>query len=101
MQQLMLYLLCECFTLLTHVVTLAQVILSEGKIIFLSSYLGMLTLASESFLYLLFPLYWQGVYIPILPSALMTCLQAPVPYIIGVERKSRDPDFPPEDVSQP
>ncbi|KAF9084380.1 hypothetical protein BGX23_010580 [Mortierella sp. AD031] len=79
------------------IVTVIEVILSEGKIIFLSSYLGMLTLASESFLYLLFPLYWQGVYIPILPSALMTCLQAPVPYIIGVERRSRDPDFPPED----
>ncbi|KAF9909377.1 hypothetical protein EC991_008762 [Linnemannia zychae] len=79
------------------IVTVIEVILSEGKIILLSSYLGMLTLASESFLYLLFPLYWQGVYIPILPSALMTCLQAPVPYIIGVERRSRDADFPPED----
>ncbi|KAG0099792.1 hypothetical protein BGZ93_005866 [Podila epicladia] len=79
------------------IVTIIEVILSEGRVIFLSSYLGMLTLASESFLYLLFPLYWQGVYIPILPSALMTCLQAPVPYIIGVERRSCDPDFPPED----
>ncbi|KAG0309502.1 hypothetical protein BGZ97_013052 [Linnemannia gamsii] len=82
---------------LNSVPIVKNVILSEGKIIFLSSYLGMLTLASESFLYLLFPLYWQGVYIPILPSALMTCLQAPVPYIIGIERKSRDSDFPPED----
>ncbi|KAG0040977.1 hypothetical protein BGZ82_003587 [Podila clonocystis] len=79
------------------IVTIIEVILSEGRVIFLSSYLGMLTLACESFLYLLFPLYWQGVYIPILPSALMTCLQAPVPYIIGVERRSCDPDFPPED----
>ncbi|KAG0294716.1 hypothetical protein BGZ98_001683 [Dissophora globulifera] len=82
---------------LNSVPIVKNVILSEGRVIFLSSYLGMLTLASESFLYLLFPLYWQGVYIPILPSALMTCLQAPVPYIIGVERRSRDSDFPPED----
>ncbi|KAF9094187.1 hypothetical protein BGX27_001508, partial [Mortierella sp. AM989] len=79
------------------IVTLIEVMLSEGKIIFLSSHLGMLTLASESILYLFFPLYWQGVYIPILPAALMTCLQAPVPYIIGVERSCCDPDFPPED----
>ncbi|GJJ75255.1 hypothetical protein EMPS_07613 [Entomortierella parvispora] len=79
------------------IVTVIEVILSEGRIIFLSSHLGMLTLASESFLYLLFPLYWQGVYIPILPAALMTCLQAPVPYIIGVERSCCDSDFPPED----
>ncbi|KAG9070147.1 hypothetical protein KI688_009479 [Linnemannia hyalina] len=60
-----------------------DVMLAEGKVIFLSSHLGMLTLAAESFLYMFFPLYWQGVYIPILPAALMTCLQAPVPYIIG------------------
>ncbi|KAF9359753.1 hypothetical protein BGX26_011526 [Mortierella sp. AD094] len=79
------------------IVTVIEIILSEGKVIFLSSYPGMLTLASESFLYLLFPLYWQGVYIPILPSALMTCLQAPVPYIIGIERRSRDAEFPPEE----
>ena len=76
-----------------------QIMLSEGRIILVSSYLGMLTLATESFLYLYFPLYWQGVYIPILPAALMTCLQAPVPYIIGVERSCCESDFPPEDVS--
>ncbi|KAI7820549.1 AEX-3 domain-containing protein [Gamsiella multidivaricata] len=80
-----------------NVVTLMEVMLSEGRIILVSSYPGMLTLASESILYLFFPLYWQGVYIPILPAALMTCLQAPVPYIIGVERSCCDPDFPPED----
>ncbi|KAF9557723.1 hypothetical protein EC968_007503 [Mortierella alpina] len=44
-----------------------------------------------------FSLGLQGVYIPILPAALMTCLQAPVPYIIGVERSCCDSDFPPED----
>ncbi|KAI7826103.1 AEX-3 domain-containing protein [Gamsiella multidivaricata] len=88
--------LFRCLTA-EDIVTVLEVILSEGRVVFLSSYLGMLTLASESFLYLLFPLYWQGVYIPILPSALMTCLQAPVPYIIGVERRTRDSDFPPED----
>ncbi|KAG0258686.1 hypothetical protein BG011_003144 [Mortierella polycephala] len=91
-----LYPLFRCLSA-EDIVTIIEVILSEGKVVFVSSYLGMLTLASESILYLLFPFYWQGVYIPILPSSLMTCLQAPVPYIIGIERKSQDPDFPPED----
>ncbi|KAF9433465.1 hypothetical protein BGZ76_009428 [Entomortierella beljakovae] len=91
-----LYPLFRCLTA-EDIVTVIEVILSEGKIIFVSSFPGMLTLASESFLYLLFPLYWQGVYIPILPSALMTCLQAPVPYIIGIERRSCDAEFPPEE----
>ncbi|KAF9188389.1 hypothetical protein BGZ51_000635 [Haplosporangium sp. Z 767] len=79
------------------IVTILEMMLSEGRIIFVSSYLGMLTLASESLLYLFFPLFWQGVYIPILPAGLMTCLQAPVPYIIGVGRNSCDSDFPPEE----
>ncbi|KAF9906605.1 hypothetical protein BX616_000674 [Lobosporangium transversale] len=57
----------------------------------------MLTLAAESLLYMFFPLYWHGVYIPILPGALMTCLQAPVPYIIGVKRSCCESDFPPEE----
>jgi hypothetical protein len=43
----------------------------------------MLSLACESFRYLLFPLYWQFVFIPVLPERLLTCLQAPVPYMIG------------------
>ncbi|KAF9351173.1 hypothetical protein BGX26_010761 [Mortierella sp. AD094] len=91
-----LYPLFRCISA-EDIVTLIEVMLSEGKIIFVSSHMGMLTLASESILYLFFPLYWQGVYIPILPAALMTCLQAPVPYIIGVERSCCDSDFPPED----
>ncbi|KAF9400960.1 hypothetical protein BGX21_003085 [Mortierella sp. AD011] len=91
-----LYPLFRCISA-EDIVTLIEVMLSEGKIIFVSSHLGMLTLAAESILYLFFPLYWQGVYIPILPAALMTCLQAPVPYIIGVERSCCDSDFPPED----
>ncbi|KAF9082901.1 hypothetical protein BGX23_011971 [Mortierella sp. AD031] len=91
-----LYPLFRCLSA-EDIVTVIEVMLAEGKIIFLSSHLGMLTLAAESFLYLFFPLYWQGVYIPILPAALMTCLQAPVPYIIGVERNCCDSEFPPEE----
>lgn len=49
----------------------------------MSQYTGMLSLACESFRYLLFPLYWQFVFIPVLPERLLTCLQAPVPYMIG------------------
>ncbi|KAG0377132.1 hypothetical protein BGX24_006666 [Mortierella sp. AD032] len=91
-----LYPLFRCMSA-EDIVTVIEVMLSEGKIILLSSHLGMLTLAAESLLYLFFPLYWQGVYIPILPAALMTCLQAPVPYIIGVERSCCDEEFPPEE----
>lgn len=52
-----------------------KTLLAEGKVLFLSNYAGMLSLACESFRYLLFPFYWQFVYIPVLPEKLLTCLQ--------------------------
>ncbi|KAG0978111.1 hypothetical protein G6F29_009558 [Rhizopus arrhizus] len=60
-------------------------LLAEGKVVFLSKHTGMLSLACESFRYLLFPFYWQFVYIPVLPERLLTCLQAPVPYMVGFQ----------------
>lgn len=59
----------------------------------------MLSLACESFRYLLFPFYWQFVFIPVLPERLLTCLQAPVPYMIGFQGSMLDlEDHAPEDV---
>lgn len=60
----------------------------------------MLSLACESFRYLLFPFYWQFVFIPVLPERLLTCLQAPVPYLIGFKGTMAElEDHAPEDVS--
>ncbi|KAI8139770.1 AEX-3 domain-containing protein [Fennellomyces sp. T-0311] len=65
------------------ILAITETLLAEGKVLFLSQYAGMLSLACETFRYLLFPFYWQFVFIPVLPRRLLTCLQAPVPYIIG------------------
>ncbi|KAI9247713.1 AEX-3 domain-containing protein [Phascolomyces articulosus] len=65
------------------ILAITETLLGEGKVLFLSQYAGMLSLACEAFRYLLFPLYWQFVFIPVLPERLLTCLQAPVPYIVG------------------
>ncbi|OAD78383.1 hypothetical protein PHYBLDRAFT_140478 [Phycomyces blakesleeanus NRRL 1555(-)] len=67
------------------ILVVIETLLSEGKVLFLSKCAGMLSLAAESFRYLLFPFYWQFVFIPVLPEKLLTCLQAPVPYIIGYQ----------------
>lgn len=59
----------------------------------------MLSLACEAFRYLLFPFYWQFVFIPLLPERLLNCLQAPVPYIIGFQGDLNDIDeIAPDDV---
>ncbi|KAF7726210.1 hypothetical protein EC973_009008 [Apophysomyces ossiformis] len=80
------------------ILAVLETLLSEGKVLFLSQYPGMLSLACESFRYLLFPLYWQFVFIPVLPEKLLTCLQAPVPYIIGFQGDMDDlEDHIPED----
>ncbi|KAF0683636.1 Aste57867_24342 [Aphanomyces stellatus] len=42
---------------------------------------------SIALLSLLFPLYWQGAYIPILPSSLLDVIDAPVPFLVGVHSK--------------
>ena len=41
-------------------------------------------LIAEAITSLLFPLHWQHVYVPILPSSLLHFLDAPVPFIMGV-----------------
>ncbi|KAI8047466.1 hypothetical protein BDF21DRAFT_441699 [Thamnidium elegans] len=83
---------------INEVPILKNTLLAEGKVVFLSKYTGMLSLACESFRYLLFPFYWQFVFIPVLPERLLTCLQAPVPYIIGFPGDMTDlEDHAPDD----
>ncbi|PKC07971.1 DENN-domain-containing protein [Rhizophagus irregularis] len=80
-----------------NIITLFEVALAEGKILIISSYPDMLYQVAHSITYLIYPLYWQGVFIPVLPARLMACLQAPVPYIMGIERQYKGIDLLPED----
>ncbi|TPX34627.1 hypothetical protein SeMB42_g07288 [Synchytrium endobioticum] len=85
-----------------HIVTLFELVLSERKIILLSSHLMMLTLTAETLCILIYPFTWQHIYIPILPAKLLSYLQAPVPYIVGIHREfyiPDGPDPPPPDAS--
>ena len=47
----------------------------------------MLNLASKALLDLLYPLTWSGVFIPVLPARLIQAIEAPCPYIVGIERR--------------
>ncbi|KAI8066903.1 AEX-3 domain-containing protein [Gongronella butleri] len=80
------------------ILAILETLLAEGKVVFLSQHLGMLSVTAEAFRYLLFPFYWPYVYIPIVPEKLLTCLQAPVPYIIGFQGNIDDiEDYRPDD----
>ncbi|KAJ3413960.1 hypothetical protein HDV05_007249 [Chytridiales sp. JEL 0842] len=87
----------------TNVLTLFELALAERKIIFLSSHISMLTLAAETLCLILYPLSWQHILIPVLPARLLSYLQAPMPYIVGVQRdyfgKEQEEEWRPTDAT--
>ena len=70
-----------------NVVVLFEYLLMESRIILLSSHTSMLHLVSKALIELYWPLTWAGVFIPVLPARLVQALEAPCPYICGVERR--------------
>ncbi|KAF4553336.1 DENN (AEX-3) domain-containing protein 2 [Elsinoe fawcettii] len=81
-----------------NIVMLFEYAISESRIVFLSSHGSMLHLACAALVNLLYPLKWTGVFIPILPARLLQALEAPCPYIIGVEKRFDDVTLPSDDV---
>lgn len=80
-----------------NIVTLFEFVLAESRIILLSSHTAMLHLASLAIVNLLYPFQWTGVFIPILPARLVQTIEAPCPYIVGVERRYEPADYPEDD----
>lgn len=83
------------WTLLTclsieHCITLLHLVLLEQKIVLHSSRPALLTGVGEAIRSILFPLQWQCTYIPMCPLAFSSYLQAPVPFIIGMDSRYFD-----------
>ena len=57
----------------------------------------MLHLASKALVELLYPMTWAGVFIPVLPARLIQALEAPCPYIVGIERRYEKVELPEDD----
>ncbi|KAK3714232.1 hypothetical protein LTR37_008034 [Vermiconidia calcicola] len=91
-----LYALFRCLSI-PNIITLFEYALAESRIIFLSSHTAMLQLACTALTSLLYPLKWAGVLIPVLPQRLIQALEAPCPYIAGVERRFDKIDLPDDD----
>eukprot|EP01102_Stenamoeba_stenopodia_P010547 TRINITY_DN3193_c0_g1_i1.p1 TRINITY_DN3193_c0_g1~~TRINITY_DN3193_c0_g1_i1.p1 ORF type:complete len:745 (-),score=145.87 TRINITY_DN3193_c0_g1_i1:41-2275(-) len=75
---------------LTNIMSLFQHALLESKIVVVCQNLGVLSAIVMSIMPLLRPFVWQGPFIPILPSHLKECLQAPVPTIVGLRSVPED-----------
>ena len=80
-----------------HIIHLFEFALMESRIILLSSYTSMLHLTSAAIVQLLYPFQWQGIFIPVLPARLIQALEAPCPYIVGIERRYENVQLPEDD----
>ena len=90
------YALFRCLSL-ENIVSLFEHAMSEARIIFLSSHTGMLHLACHALASLLYPLKWASIFIPVLPARLLSALEAPCPYIVGIERRYERIELPEDD----
>ncbi|EKJ78856.1 hypothetical protein HYE68_010375 [Fusarium pseudograminearum] len=90
------YALFRCLSL-ENIVALFEYAMAESRIIFLSSHTSMLHLACHALANLLYPLKWASIFIPILPARLLSALEAPCPYIVGIERRYDNIELPEDD----
>ncbi|KAH6639745.1 AEX-3 domain-containing protein [Boeremia exigua] len=90
------YALFRCLSI-PNIVTLFEYVLAEARIILLSSHTAMLHLASMAITNLVYPFQWCGVFIPVLPARLVQTIEAPCPYIVGIERRYEPTDYPDDD----
>ena len=57
----------------------------------------MLHLVTKALVELLYPFTWSGVFIPVLPARLIQALEAPCPYLVGIERRYENIELPTDD----
>ncbi|KAI1887802.1 hypothetical protein AGOR_G00194110 [Albula goreensis] len=78
--------------------TLLLLMLLESKILLHSLRPAVLTGVAEAVVAMIFPFQWQCPYIPLCPLSLAGVLNAPCPFIVGVDSRYFDLYDPPADV---
>lgn len=72
--------------------------LSEQKILLHSLHPFKLTGVAEAITAMLFPFHWQCPFVPLCPLDLYGILNAPLPFIVGIDSRCFDTFMPPEDI---
>lgn len=78
---------------------LFYLVLTEHKILIHSLRPTLLTSIAEAITMLLFPFSWQCPYVPLCPLGLNDVLDAPCPFIVGIDSRYFDQYDPPDDVT--
>lgn len=75
--------LVHCLSM-ENIITLVGAILCEKRILFFSQHISILTPCLEAFCTLIFPFFWQHIYVPVLPAKFTDFVYAPMPFLCGV-----------------
>lgn len=78
---------------------LFYLVLTEHKILIHSLRPPLMTSIAEAITTLLFPFSWQCPYVPLCPLGLNDVLDAPCPFIVGIDSRYFDQYDPPDDVT--
>ena len=70
-----------------NLILVLTLVLLEQKVVFHSGRPALLTAVGEAIKSILFPLKWQCTDIPMCPLSLANYIQAPVPFIIGIDSR--------------
>lgn len=62
-------------------------LMEECKVALLSSHCSVLTPVAEALMSALYPFEWQGLYIPMMPYSMLDILDAPVPFVVGLDSR--------------
>ncbi|KAL9239078.1 hypothetical protein vseg_013430 [Gypsophila vaccaria] len=81
--------LCRALSL-DSILALLTGVLLEKQVIVVCCNLGILSAVVLSVIPMISPFEWQSLLLPILPAKMIDFLDAPVPYIIGIQNKPED-----------
>ena len=79
--------LCKSLSL-ENMITMLSCVLLEKQIVVFCPSLGVLTGVVWSMQPLILPFVWQSVLFPVMPSSMIEFLDAPVPFIAGIQHKT-------------
>nr|XP_018671970.1 C-myc promoter-binding protein isoform X3 [Ciona intestinalis] len=82
-----------------NTLTLLVLALTEHKIVIHSLRPAEITCVAEALITLLFPFKWQCTYVPLCPLEMGYVMEAPCPFIVGVDSRYFDIYEPPSDVA--
>ncbi|XP_052211443.1 uncharacterized protein LOC127814175 isoform X2 [Diospyros lotus] len=81
--------ICRVLSLETVLLLIAGVLL-EKQVAVLCPNLGVLSAVVLSFIPMIRPFEWQSLFLPVLPGKMLDFLEAPVPFIVGIQHKPAD-----------